>query len=115
METLYIIIGLFSLAALLGLILLSYVLRSKSTPKAIAFLHGPAAAVALVILIVYTINHDRMFIASIVLFVLAAIGGLILLIKDITGKGKPLPKWLAILHGLTAVSGFTVLLVNAFA
>jgi hypothetical protein len=113
METLYIIIGLFALAALLGVVLISYVLRSKETPKAVAFIHGPLAAIALVILIVYSINNDRMFIASIVLFVLAALGGIILFIKDL--KGKPLPQWLAIVHGLVAVSGFVVLLMNAFA
>jgi hypothetical protein len=113
METIYIIIGLFAFAALLGLILISYVLRSKETPKAVAFIHGPVAAVALAILVVYTIRHDRMFIASIVLFTLAALGGIVLLVKDLTGK--PLPKWLAIVHGLMAVAGFTVLLINAFA
>jgi hypothetical protein len=113
METLYIIIGLFALAALLGVVLISYVLRSKETPKAVAFIHGPLAAIALVILIVYSINNDRMFIASIVLFVLAALGGIILFIKDL--KGKPLPQWLAIVHGLVAVAGFVVLLMNAFA
>jgi hypothetical protein len=112
METIYVVIGLFSLAALLGLILISYVLRSKETPKAVAFIHGPVAAIALIILIIYTINHDRMFIASIVLFVIAALGGIILFIKDLTGK--TVPKWLAVVHGLVAVSGFTVLIINAF-
>lgn len=112
METIYVVIGLFSLAAILGLILISYVLRSKETPKAVAFIHGPVAAIALIILIIYTINHDRMFIASIVLFVIAALGGIILFIKDLTGK--TVPKWLAVVHGLVAVSGFTVLLINAF-
>jgi hypothetical protein len=53
-----------------------------------------------------------MFIASIVLFVLAALGGITLFIRDI--QHKPLPKWLAIMHGLVAIIGFAVLFINTF-
>ena len=115
MNIVYTIIGLFGFAALMGLILISYVLRNKETPRVVVILHGPVAAIALTVLVYYSFTHDRIFIASIVLFVLAAIGGVFLLVKDLTGKGKPLRKWLATGHGLIAVAGFTVLLVNAFA
>ncbi len=113
MQTIYIIIGLFSLAALLGIILISFVFRSKKAPLGLAFLHGPVAAIALIILIIYTINNDRMFVASIVLFALAALSGVFLIVKDLRSD-QPLPKGLAIFHGLAAVAGFAVLLVNAF-
>ena len=115
METIYIVIGLFSFAALLGIILISYVLRSKKTPLILAFIHGPVAATALGILIYYSIVKERMMVASIVLFALAAVFGIVLLVKDLSEKEKPLPKGLAITHGLVAVTGFIVLLVNVFA
>ena len=109
---LYTIIALFALAALLGLSLLSYVLRTKETPKAVMVLHGLFAATALVLLIIYTTGKNPGPVESIVLFVIAALGGLIMAIRDISGK--PVPKWLAVLHGLIAVTGFVTLLVFAF-
>jgi hypothetical protein len=114
METIYIVIGLFSFAALLGIILISYVLRSKKTPLVIAFIHGPVAATALGVLIYYSIVRERMLTASIVLFALAAVFGIVLIVKDLSDKEKPLPKGLAITHGLIAVIAFVVLLVNVF-
>jgi hypothetical protein len=48
-----------------------------------------------------------------VLLVIAAIGGIIVFARDITNK--PVPKWLAIVHGLVAVAGFLFLLLYSFA
>jgi hypothetical protein len=108
----YTAIALFSVAAMLGLYLLTLVLQKKETPKAIAIFHGLFAASALVLLIFYTLKTGSNFYLSITLFVIAALGGLVLFTRDITGK--PLPKALAILHGLLAVSGFVVLLICVF-
>jgi hypothetical protein len=107
----YTIIALFSLAALLGMILLSYVFRDKETPKGFVFTHGPIAAIALVLLIIYSFQTPGLL-ACIILFVMAAGGGLVLVYHDI--KGMKIPKWLAIFHGLIAVSGFTYLLIKTF-
>jgi hypothetical protein len=111
MNTLYLIIALFALGAIIGMYLLSLVLQKKETPKAVAFIHGAFVAVALILLIIYNSQHPGL-IESIVLFVIAALGGLVLIIRDLTNK--PLPKWLAIVHGLVAVLGFIFLLVFAF-
>jgi hypothetical protein len=110
-NTLYAIIGLFALGALIGLYLLTLVLQKKETPKMAAFVHGIFVAIALILLIVYGINHPPTPIESIVLFVLAALGGLVLIFRDLTGKS--LPKWLALGHGLIAIAGFIFLLVYA--
>jgi hypothetical protein len=109
MNTLYTVTGLFALGALLGMYLLAMILQNKETPKFITFLHGLFAAVALIILIIYAVNHGPGLTESIILFVMAAIGGFILVYRDITAK--KIPKWLAVAHGLLAVSGFTMLLV----
>lgn len=102
----------FALAALLGFYLLSFILQNKNTPKGVAFTHGPLAAIGLIILIIYAIFHTPSPFVSIILFVLAALGGIMLIYRDITGK--TIPKWLAIGHGLTAVAGFVFLIIFYF-
>jgi hypothetical protein len=108
----YTIIVVFSLAAIFGITLLSFVLRNKQTPKAVVFLHGPIAAIGLILLIYYVATTGANLVTSIVLFVIAALGGIILVSRDF--MGKPIPKWLAVVHGLIAVSGFVYLLNYAF-
>lgn len=107
----YTAIAFFALAAILGMVLLSFVLKGKETPKGIVFTHGPLAAIGLVLLIIYALNHPGP-VESIVLFIIAALGGVVLVIRDLSRK--PVPKWLAVVHGLAAVSGFIFLLVFAF-
>ncbi|MFZ2315033.1 MAG: hypothetical protein WAW86_05165 [Gammaproteobacteria bacterium] len=102
----------FALAALLGLYLLSFVLQNINTPKGVAFTHGPLAATGLIILIIYAFFHNPSPIISIIIFVLAALGGIMLLFRDITGKS--IPKWMAIGHGLTAIVGFVFLIIFTF-
>lgn len=102
----------FALAALLGVYLLSFVLQGKNTPKGVAFTHGPLAATGLVILIIYACLNKPSPVVSIILFVLAALGGILLIVRDITGKS--VPKWMALGHGLTAIVGFICLIVFIF-
>lgn len=109
----YTAIAFFALAAILGMILLSFILRGKETPKGLAFTHGPLAATGLILLIIYTVNNSPGPVESVVLFAIAAVGGIIVFIRDITNK--PVPKWLAVAHGLIAVTGFVFLLAYAFA
>lgn len=109
----YTAIALFSLAAIIGLVLLTFVLKGKSTPKGLVFTHGPLAALALILLIIYSLGNSPAPVASIVLFVIAALGGFVLVYHDV--MGKIIPKWLAVVHGLTAVTGFIFLLAFAFA
>ncbi|MES2590742.1 MAG: hypothetical protein V4608_02570 [Bacteroidota bacterium] len=112
MNTLYAIIGLFALGAIIGIYLLTLVLQSKETPKGVVFIHGIFVVIALVMLIVYTTKNSPGPVESLVLFILAALGGLVLVFRDFTGK--KIPKWLAIVHGLAAVAGFGFLLFFTF-
>lgn len=102
----------FSLAILLGLYLLSFVLRNQSTPKGIVFTHGGLAATGLIILIIYSIFNTPSPIISIIIFILAAMGGLTMVYRDLTGK--PFPKWMALAHGITAILGLIVLIIFVF-
>src|SRR5215212_3589623 len=97
---LYTIIAFFALAAIMGMILISYVLKSKETPKGIMVVHGFLAVIGLALLLYYTFSNKPGPLESAVLFVIAALGGIILAIRDITGKS--VPKWLAVVHGVVA-------------
>lgn len=103
---------IFALTALLGLYLLSFVLRKKDTPKGVAFTHGPLGAIGIVILLIYSVLYTPKPIVSLIIFIIAALGGFVLIYRDLTGK--TLPRWLAITHGSIAVIGFLTLLVFAF-
>lgn len=108
----YTAISFFALAAILGMVLLTFVLQGKETPKGIVFSHGPLAVIGLVLIIIYAFKEGPGPIEAIVLFIIAAAGGIMMVVKDLSGK--PVPKWLAIAHGLIAVTGFIFLLVFAF-
>ena len=105
-------IVLIAIAATLGAIMLYYLLTGRHIPKGLAFVHGPLAIAGLVVLICYAVitTHHHKHYESIVLFSIAAVGGLVLFYKDITGKR--IPKWLAVLHALLAITGFLFLLVH---
>lgn len=102
---------LFALAAILGLYLISFVLRQKATPKPVAFIHGGLAATGLVLLIIHTVKTGADLVQAIVLFVIAALGGVVLIVRDLGGKS--VPKWLAVIHGLLAIAGFIFLVIYA--
>jgi hypothetical protein len=111
MNIIYASIGFFALAALLGMYLLTFVLQGKETPKAVVFTHGPMAVIGLVLLIIYAMKDGPNPTESLVLFILAALGGLYMVARDLTNK--PFPKFLAVGHGLLAVAGFIFLLIFA--
>lgn len=106
---LYYAIGLFVLAALFGLILVTAVLKDKPTPKPVVFIHGGVAVIAVLLVIYYIIqNHGSGPILSLVLFILAALGGLTMFTIDM--QNKPIPKWIAIVHPLVAAAGLIALI-----
>ncbi len=107
----YTSIAFFALAAILGMVLLSYIFREKGTPKAAVITHGLFAVIGLFLLIFYVVNNPGP-VESILLFVIAALGGVVMLVRDLSGK--KIPKWLGVVHGLIAVCGFVFLLVFAF-
>jgi hypothetical protein len=107
------IIILFALAAVFGLTILIPLLKGQPTPKLSVVLHGLFAATALILLIVFEVNNMSSPTVSTILFVIAAIGGFILLANDL--KKKPGPKALALIHAGAAVIVFLILLVFALA
>lgn len=102
---------LFIIAAIFGLIVLTAILKDKPTPKPAVFTHGPIAAIALIIVIIYAVmgHMQPLLLTSIILFVLAALGGLTLFTIDM--RKKPIPKLLAVLHPILAIIALITLIV----
>lgn len=106
-------IVLFALAAVFGLLLLLKVLKGESTSKVIVFIHGALSATGLGLLIVYVINnYEGGPILSLGLFIVAALGGFVLFVLDLSKK--TIPKVLALVHAGAAVVAFLLLLMFAF-
>ena len=106
----YLAIGVFAIAAVLGLIILKNWLTSGNTPKRVIYSHGIFAAIALAILLIQVIRQpENSLKTSLTLFVVAAIGGFYMFFRDL--KGKMSPTWLAVVHALIAVGGFVSLVL----
>lgn len=104
-------IFLFIIALCFGLGLLVTVLSDRPTSKPVILIHGGAALVGLLVIIVYMLkgHFQPLLIASIILFVIAALGGLTLFSFD--WRAKPIPKALAVLHPLLAFTAFLLLVI----
>lgn len=106
-------ITLFIFAAFFGLIILTSILKNQPTPKPAVFIHGGIALIALVATVTYIVagHADTLVLTGLGLLLLAALGGLTLLVVDLSNK--PIPKLLALLHPLFAISGVIVLIIYA--
>jgi len=110
---LYATIVLFIVSAVLGLTILLKWLTSKHASRAVIYSHGIVAAVALIILTVYAVQNPSNYPkASILLFVIGALGGIYMFVDDLRKKNSPL--WLAFVHALLAVGGLVTLLLFVF-
>jgi len=108
---------LLAIAALGGLLMAGIRFAGQPHPPiALAMLHGflAAAAVTLLLYAAATVGLPSMALGALVLFLLAAAGGVILNL-NYHWKNVPLPKWLVVVHALVAVLGFLLLLAATWA
>lgn len=105
---------LFAVAAVLGVVLASSHIKGKVPPIALALVHGILAASGLVITILAVVRAADAGIGvySLVCFVIAALGGFVLISLHL--RKRELPIGLIIVHGLMAVVGFALLLLWTF-
>ncbi len=103
---------LFALAALGGIILATLHLKKNDAPVSLALVHGLAAAVGLVLLIIVVTQMPSTGLAGValVIFLIAALGGFVLFAMHL--MRKPLPRGLIFVHGLAAVVAFVLLLIG---
>ncbi len=108
-SILKIAIGLFVLGAVFGLIVLAQVLKNKPTPKLAVISHGIIVATALLLVLIFCVkNPQHAPTLSLVLFVIAALGGFTMLSFDL--RRKVIPKVLALAHPVIAVIALLALI-----
>lgn len=96
---------LISLAVILGLYLIKFVLKKQSPPKGVALIHGTLAALGIIVLLIYALTTDshHKHWDSIIIFIVGATGGVYLFYKDI--RHLEIPIWVAVLHGAIGLTG----------
>lgn len=100
----------FIIAAIFGIALLTHVLKNKKPSKLVALIHGILVGCGLVLLIIYCFMHSpESPLASLIFFIVAAVGGFILLSFHL--HKKRIPKWLAVLHPIVALLGLLFLII----
>ena len=112
MKTIYTVIAIFGITAILGMYMLSVVLPDKETPKGVPITYCLLTFTGLILLITYYFVNDTGPMESIAIFSIAALGGLIPIYKDVAGT--KITKWRGIAHELPAVVGYIFLLCFAF-
>ena len=100
----------FAIAALGGIVLALHVLRDRLAPWALSLLHAALGAAGIVLMLIALARGEggSLALPSVVLFVIAALGGFFLASFHYR-KTFP-PKVVVIVHALVALAGFGVLL-----
>ena len=108
--------GLFTLAALGGLVMAGIRFGGRRNPPAwLAMVHGLLAAAGITLLAYAALTGDvpSLAVIAVLLFLLAAGGGAVLSLAY-KWKQRLLPPWLVIAHALLAVLGYALLLLAVF-
>ena len=103
---------LFAIAAIGGLTLAFLHFTRNNAPTALAIVHGLFAATALILLIISIAQGQAagLLIASLIIFLVAAVGGFILFL-GFQLRSKPLPRPLIVIHGTAAATAFVLLFI----
>ena len=114
MEPLYLPLGLFALAALVGLYMATRIFSGAMPPWAAGVVHALLGASGLVVLALAYLNGGlaQMAVIALGVLVLAAIGGFFLGSFHLRKQVAPRP--VVVIHALVAVTGFGLLAAAAF-
>ena len=110
----YVSLILFAIAAVIGISLAVPHARRKPVGIGHALSHGIFAAAGLVLLIVLLAAKGSapLSLVSLILFIVAALGGFLLFGLHLRKRALPVP--IIVIHALIAVGGFVLLLMAAF-
>ncbi len=106
---------LIAVAAVIGLYMAVGHFKGRTPPKAgVAILHGLVAVSGVILLLlgVWEIGFGTAHTWALVLFGVAALGGLYLVSHHM--RQRPLPNGVIVIHGLVAVVAFLVLLTAVY-
>ena len=101
---------LFLFPAMLGVILLFALLKKQQTSKPIALIHGSLGGLGVLLTLTWLALGEvtLLYLTALGLLLIAITLGLILFGYDV-GK-RDIPKWLALMHPLFAISGIILLI-----
>jgi hypothetical protein len=102
---------LFLCAVILGFVLLLSILKDRKTNKPLAVLHGTFGGFGLLVALTYIAigTITPLYLAGIGILLIAITLGFIVFGIDISNMR--IPKWLALLHPLFALTGIAILVV----
>ena len=107
---LYAALASFLIAATIGVIQLTNWINGKRPNRALPLSHGMFNVLGFALLLTYFFTgQGEMPTVSLVLFIVAALGGLFLFYMDTTQQRIPL--FVAYIHGLVAITAIALLLV----
>jgi hypothetical protein len=113
----YHIIIIFSITALLGITLLTFVLNNKPRPIALIGLKAIFAFAGIGTLYFYmgneTMDMEHAPMAAAAFLSFAVLGGLYMLVRDKVMGDSNFPKWIAFAHAASAVTGYILLWIHA--
>lgn len=106
------LIALFLLIALAGAVLATLELRGRKVPLPVGVLHGIAALVGIVLLVMHDVHHPHNLLvnAATVILVLNATGGLLLFM--FRAMRQPLPGFVLTLHAGFAAAAIALLSIG---
>lgn len=106
------LICLFFVVALAGVGLALREMRGSEVPLPVGLLHGVAASVAIALLVVHDLHApiNRLVNSATAVFVLAALGGSVLL--GLRFRRKPIDGLVVVLHGGFAVAALLLLVLG---
>lgn len=113
-----IIIILFIIAAIMGLIMLVQIFSNKKPDKIVAYTHGLFAGTSIALLAVQVFRGADDKLLNLLLFVFVAMLGFYMFYREFyaskhASKDKSAaPKAVVIVHALSAIIAFTLLLIN---
>jgi hypothetical protein len=111
--SIWLIVVIFALAAIVGLTMALGVFQGKSPNVGSAVSHGILAALGLVLVLILVIGGARgPTLGALVFFLMAALGGLTLAF-GFHARKRPLPPNVVVAHAVIAVIGFLLLLAAA--
>ncbi|HEV7693306.1 MAG TPA: hypothetical protein VGO52_20900 [Hyphomonadaceae bacterium] len=114
MEALYLPLGLFAVAAVIGVYMASRVFGGNMAPWAAGVIHALLAASGLVLLLLAYLNGGlaQTGLIALVVLVVAALGGFFL--GSFHLRKQVAPKPVVVIHALAAVAGFLLLAAATF-
>ena len=101
-----------TIGGIIGLYMLSFLLRRLHIPKGLSLIHGLLMALGFVLLVTYnlTTSNDHKHWQSVSIFAVAIVLGVIVLWRDLGHKSKN--TWFTLVHGLIGFSGIVVLYLH---